>query len=127
MEQRGWEVIYLGQSVASDGLALFLERLAPGLLCLSISLVEHLAGLMEICRLAEPLRAQGLVVGYAGHSFDEYPELAQRIPAVFLGNDLIEAVNQAEALDELLAREHAVNDMIGGYRPHKMIQMAVGS
>jgi DNA-binding transcriptional MerR regulator len=128
MEQRGWEVVYLGQSVASDGLTPFLERLTPGLLCLSVSLVEHVAGLLETCRLAAELRSERLLVGYGGRVFDQYPEFVERIPATFLGNDLLEAVRRADAMGEQIDRERWLSAAVLSQRAQPMLlNLAVGS
>jgi MerR family transcriptional regulator, light-induced transcriptional regulator len=105
MEQRGWEVIYLGQSVAEEGMQPFLARLAPGLLCMTVSLAEHLGGMLELCRLAAPLESRGLHIVYGGRVFEAYPELAKRVPGRFLGNDLLEAVQQAEAYGETIDQD----------------------
>jgi len=126
MEQRGWEVIYLGQNVASDGLCSFLERLTPGLLCMSVSLVEHVAGLFEVCRAAESLRKQRLLIGYGGRVFDQYPEFVQRVPGMFLGNDLIAAVRRADALGEQIDRERWLSAASLSARPATLINLAVG-
>jgi DNA-binding transcriptional MerR regulator len=100
MEQRGWEVIYLGQSTSTDGLAEFLERLAPALVCASVSMAEHMPGLLEIAEAIAAKPDCRLLLGYGGRVFDEYPELVVRAPGVFLGNDLRRAVERAVALGE---------------------------
>lgn len=105
MEQRGWEVIYLGQSIAEEGLQSFLAPLAPGLLCTTVSLVEHLGGMLELCRIAAPLEARGLHIAYGGRAFDVYPELVERVPGRFLGNNLLEAVQRADAYSEMIDQE----------------------
>jgi MerR family transcriptional regulator, light-induced transcriptional regulator len=104
MEQRGWEIIYLGQNVTVDGLLPFLQRQAPALVSLSISLVENVSGLLNVCRAIEPLQEQGMLLSYGGRVFDQYPEMQQRLPGLFLGNDLLEALNRADALGEQLER-----------------------
>lgn len=125
MEQHGWEVIYLGQSLSSDGLESFLTPLAPALFCLSISLVEHVPGLLELCRVLDAL-PQPLTMGYGGRVFDEYPELQQRIPGMFLGNDLIQAVARADALGEQLDRERRINTPMHS-QATRLLHLAAGS
>ena len=98
MEQRGWELIYLGQTVSAEGLDGFLMRLAPALVCMSVSMAEHVPGLLEIARIVEGRRRHHLVFAYSGQVFDRHPELRGRIPGIFLGNDLREAVIRADDL-----------------------------
>jgi hypothetical protein len=74
-----------------------LARQAPALLSLSVSLVENISGLIEICRLVEPLQEHGLLLTYGGRVFDCYPELEQRLPGMFLGNDLNQAIKRRRA------------------------------
>jgi DNA-binding transcriptional MerR regulator len=108
MEQRNWEVVYLGQSLPPEGLADFLVRLAPGLVCLSASLVEHVPGLLELCQLVKSLEHYQLVPIYSGRVFDLYPELLQRMPGYYIGNDLHEAINRAIDFGDTIAPERAV-------------------
>ena len=44
---------------------------------------------------------------YSGRVFDIYPDLMQRIPGYFIGNDLHEAVNRALDFGDVIALEHA--------------------
>jgi methanogenic corrinoid protein MtbC1 len=100
MEQRGWEVVYLGQSVASEGLESFLMRLSPALVCVSVSLAERMAGMQELCKIVSSLQHRRLRAAYSGRVFDYYPELRERIPGTYLGNDLRLAVLRADELGE---------------------------
>lgn len=125
MEQRGWEVIYLGQNVTIDGLEPFLARQAPALLSLSVSLVENVSGLIEICRMVEPLQEHGLMLTYGGRVFDCYPELEQRLPGLFLGNDLIQAVKRADALSDQI-EHHRYGSITAHDRERHLSRMAVG-
>lgn len=126
MEQRGWELIYLGQSLASDGLDSFLERLSPALLCVSVSLVEHVAGLLEVCEIVDHLPGRQIRIGYAGRAFDLYPELQQRMPGTFLGNDLREAVNRAGDLGATIDLEAWSSAAGATYHTNGVVHLAVG-
>src|SRR6476661_7403983 len=66
MEQRGWEVIYLGQSLPPEGLADFLVRLAPSLVCMSASLAEHVPGLLDLCQIVKSVEQYRLIPLYSG-------------------------------------------------------------
>ncbi|HMO59473.1 MAG TPA: MerR family transcriptional regulator [Roseiflexaceae bacterium] len=105
LEQRGWETIYLGQDVALDGFAAFAERLAPALICASISLAENLPGLLDLAQLIVAQRNNGLLLGYSGRVFDMHPDLRQRLPGIYLGNDLVDAVQRANELADVFGAE----------------------
>lgn len=126
MEQRGWEVIYLGQNVTIDGLEPFLARQAPALVSLSVSLVENVSGLIDICRMVEPLQQQGLLLTYGGRVFDYYPELEQRLPGMFLGNDLTEAIKRADALSDQLEHHRYTSLAAPHDREQHLARRAVG-
>lgn len=102
MEQRGWEVVYLGQNVGPEGLDGFLLRLAPALVCVSTSLAERMSGMLELCRVVAGLERQRLHLAYSGRVFDYYPELRERIPGVYLGNDLRLAASRADQIGEMV-------------------------
>jgi DNA-binding transcriptional MerR regulator len=105
LEQRGWETVYLGQDVALEGFGPFIERMAPALICTGVSLAEHLPGLLDLARIVENSRSQGLVLGYSGRVFDLHPELRQRVPGVYLGNDLLEGVQRAVDLADMIGAD----------------------
>lgn len=100
MEQRGWDLVYLGQTVSTDGLGEFLARMAPALVCMSVSMAEHVPGLLEMARIVENRRRHRLVFAYSGTAFERHPELRGRIPGIYLGNDLRDAVVRADDLGE---------------------------
>ncbi|MBK9709895.1 MAG: MerR family transcriptional regulator [Kouleothrix sp.] len=102
MEQRGWEVIYLGQSLSTEGLGDFLVRVSPAMISLSITLVEHMPGLLEMCKVIKSLDRHHLELTFSGHAFNLYPELRDRVPGIFLGTDLRSAVAHADELGEIV-------------------------
>lgn len=116
MEQHGWEVIYLGQGLASDGLAGFLMKVAPALVCLSVSLVEHMPGMLELCKVVQSLEQHRLGLAFSGRSFLRYPELRDRVPGVFLGTDMRSAVVVAHGLGEMIDPERWYNAATPQYR-----------
>lgn len=125
MEQRGWEVVYLGTSISSEGLNEFLLRQAPALVCFSVSLVEHLTGMFQICEQVATLRNQDLLLGYSGRLFSEYPDLQERIPGTFLGNDLMKAVELADSMGETIDGDRWRTSSRVTYRTNGVTQLAV--
>ena len=116
MEQHGWEVIYLGQGVASEGLAGFLIKVAPALVCLSVSLVEHVPGMLELCKVVQSLGQHRLGLAFSGRTFNRYPELRDRVPGVFLGTDMRSAVVVAHGMGEMIDPERWYNAATPQYR-----------
>jgi DNA-binding transcriptional MerR regulator len=102
LQQRGWEVLYLGQNVALAGSAPFFVRSAPALVVASVTLAEHLPGLIELARIVEPLQDHGLMLAYSGRIFEIHPELRRRMPGAYLGATLHEGVQYAQTLAEQL-------------------------
>lgn len=109
MEQRGWEVVYLGQSLDAEGVEVFLKRLAPALVCITNSMVEHMAGMLELCQMIASLSKRRLQLSYSGPVFEYYPEFQSRIPGVYLGIDLRLAVSRAGQMGELVDPERWYN------------------
>lgn len=105
MEQRGWEVIYLGQSLEAEGIEVLLRRLAPALVCISNSMVEHMAGMLKLCQAVAALEPYRIRLSYSGPVFEHYPEFQARIPGVYLGTDLHLAVSRADQLGEAIDPE----------------------
>lgn len=98
MAARGWQVIQLGQSLTTEGLAVFLRRAAPAVVALSASLIDHLPALVEVGRLVESQESLGVQLVFGGRLFSMHPELALQMPGVYLGNDMSVAVSRTDAL-----------------------------
>jgi methanogenic corrinoid protein MtbC1 len=105
MEQRGWEIIYLGQNVSTDGLIDMLARLTPAIFCVGVTLAENVPSIFEVSRVAEQLDRQRLPLVYSGQVFQDHPELQRRIPGTFLGTELQGAIARCDALAEEIDHE----------------------
>lgn len=103
MELRGWEVLYLGQNVANEGLGEFLRRAAPALVCFSVTMIEHYRGIAEVGDLIAATDTSELVLVYGGGMFKAYPELLPRLPGTYLGENLLHAVDRADAYADALS------------------------
>ncbi len=106
MEQRGWEIVYLGQGVVTDGLGDFLQRMAPALLCVSVTMTEHVVGMLEIAQVitSQIGRAQ-IELAYGGQAFTWHPDLIHHLPGTYLSGSLLQATAQADALGSRLGQE----------------------
>lgn len=114
LAERGWEVVYLGQCLSTERLGQCLARMAPALLCVSVSLAEHLPGLIDVSTIVESLRRDDLALAIGGRVFDRYPDLIPRMPGVFLGNDLRDALARAEKLGASLAAHRHASAALAG-------------
>lgn len=98
MRWRGWEVIYLGQNVGLAGLGQTLTDLKPQALTLSASRLpgmRYLANAAHI--LHEATNGRG-VFTFAGRIFNVLPHFTNYVPGVYLGADLLTAIDQLEAV-----------------------------
>jgi len=120
MEQRGWEIIYLGQNLGTDGLDDLLVRLTPAILCVGVTLAENVSGVFEVARVTERFNRQNLALAYSGRVFAEHPELQRRVPGVYLGTDLHEAIARVDAIGEEIDRERWLSIASTNHAPHSM-------
>ena len=101
LQQRGWEIIYLGQSTPLDGLLDCLARTRPDVLCMSASSAQAVVPLAEIGRSLEcsNLAPRPLFV-YSGRAF-ALPEIdVNALPGTYLAPDLFKATDQIGRLVE---------------------------
>lgn len=96
LQRRGWPVAYLGQSVAADRITSLAEHTPrPALLVLSADRIIDAAALLDMAAEladAEPT----LPLAFGGTVFARHPGLVPRMPGLYLGNDLGEAVTRLE-------------------------------
>ena len=100
MEQQGWEVVYLGPNLGVQGLSEFLSAQAPALFVLSASMLDYVVQLQQIGQMVLGLHHHGVHFGYAGAAFTHNPELCQRMPGTYIGDDFATALQQAIILSE---------------------------
>ena len=95
LRRRGLKVVYLGANVPNQRFKETLTSIKPHLVILSAQLLQTANGLQETAGL---LYASGARVTYGGRIFNQIPELRKRIPAHFLGESILEAVQAVETL-----------------------------
>ncbi len=121
MEQRGWEIVYLGQNLSTEGLGNLLARLTPAVLCIGVTMAENVSGLFEMARIVKQIDRQQLAFVYSGRVLAEHPELQRRIPGIYLSTDMAEAVNHCDTLGEEIDRERWLSISSTFYPPHGMM------
>jgi DNA-binding transcriptional MerR regulator len=95
LQQRGWEIFYLGQSTTMDGLATCLEITRPDAVVMSATLPAVVPALIEAGRLVEQVEIKPRpIFAYSGGAFNAPNIDRNSVPGIFLMADLERATNQ---------------------------------
>lgn len=89
LRYRGWDVTYLGANVPLDKLNESIEALHPSLVIMTATRLKTTPALLDVSRL---LADQNIPLAFGGHVFNQIPELPERIPGIYLGDDLMAAM-----------------------------------
>jgi MerR family transcriptional regulator, light-induced transcriptional regulator len=98
LRYRGWEVIYLGANVPELQLEATLQKTQAQLVVLTAEQLHTAAYLLDEAIFLKDLNVQ---IGYGGAIFNQLPEIKQRIPGHFLGNNIEDAV---QVIEDVLVR-----------------------
>src|SRR6185437_13704693 len=91
LRQFNWPVVYLGQALPLTDLPALVARLNPSLLVFVAMSETTALSLAEWPHwLAPQSEGQVPIIGYGGRPFTHNPDLAARVPGVFLGASLAE-------------------------------------
>lgn len=92
---RGWEVIYLGADVPLDRLDATLRATSPHMV---LSVAQTLPGAASLNELAEFTNTRAIPLAYGGGIFNQIPDLTERIPGYYLGQQIETAPKVIEQL-----------------------------
>lgn len=100
LRRKRWPVAYLGQNVPLEDLNDFVEKAQPP----AVVLVAMTKGSMQALRdwpkyLQNASETGTPIIGYGGRIFNEYPELREEMPGLFLGETIRAGI---ETLDSKL-------------------------
>ncbi len=95
LRQRGWDVVYLGARVPVDRLEITVNTVKPHLVVLTAQQLLSVAALLEVGQLLQRLQVP---LAFGGRIFNMLPDLRQRIPGHFLGEQLETAPQFVEQL-----------------------------
>jgi len=95
LRSRGWPVVYLGANVPLADLKETVEELDLGLVILT---AQRLPAASSLSRVARGLAADDIPLAYGGRVFNRLPELVDRIPAHYLGDEIGETVPMVERI-----------------------------
>lgn len=93
LRYRGWEVTYLGANVPDRQLEDALDRIQPSLVIMTAARLATGAALLESQKL---LHDRGIPFAFGGNVFHIMPDLAEKVPGVYLGPDLGSAISKIE-------------------------------
>lgn len=85
LRRRGWDVVYLGADVPTNRLRATIEHTKPELAVFSAQLLDSVASLLDV---ADDLQEANVPLAFGGYVFGTIPQLRERVPGHFLGNDL---------------------------------------
>ena len=92
---KGLRVVYLGAALPLAQLGESITAINPNLVILTAQQLVTAAGLVS---LTKDLQLRGFPVAFGGWVFNQYPDLRSRIPGIFLGETLEDAVAKVEGL-----------------------------
>lgn len=95
LRQSGRSVVYLGANVPAERLEESIRSLNPVLVVLCATLVHSAASALDLLAV---LREEGVLGAFGGSVFSRFPNLIERIPAHYLGDDLHGVVERVESL-----------------------------
>jgi DNA-binding transcriptional MerR regulator/methylmalonyl-CoA mutase cobalamin-binding subunit len=95
LRRRGWQVVYLGANVPVERLETAVAAVHPHVVILAAQQLHSAATLLDAAGL---LQREDVPLAYGGLVFNLLPELRQRIPGHFLGEQLEPALQVAESL-----------------------------
>lgn len=95
LRRRGWDVVYLGADVPTNRLHMTMEKTRPDLVVFSGQLLESAASMLDVALF---LQDQNVPLAYGGYIFNVVPEIRQRIPGHYLGNNIAQVPEVIEHL-----------------------------
>ncbi len=95
LRYRGWNVIYLGGNVPKGQLKETIEKTKPDLIVMISMRLVTAATLLDTALF---LKGFGIPLAFGGWIFTNTPDLRQKIPGVYLGEDLLGSISMIEYL-----------------------------
>ena len=95
LKHRGWEVIYLGANVPLDQMSNAIMDIKPELIILNASRLSTAVNLLEVLNM---LLDEQIPAAFGGWIFNNIPDLIEKMPGTYLGNDLLKAIPLLEGL-----------------------------
>lgn len=94
LRRRGMRVVYLGQSIETTSLIHTVKKLAPALVCVSVTILAYIPALAYLARQIETLPAPRPLFAFGGQAFARFPHAASSVPGIHLEDDDLRIVIQ---------------------------------
>lgn len=98
LRRRGWDVIYLGQAVGTDRLQAALDDIEPAVVVMAASALASVGELPAAAVIAGGVESVAGRFVFGGTLFASVPGLADRVPGIYGGDTLVEAVQRVDGL-----------------------------
>lgn len=100
LRRRGLNTLYLGQNVPVVQFVEEMQRLRPALVIIAATTVETAGGVAELAAALQDMPEPRPLFAFGGRIFNVQPELRNRIPGIFLGENARSATTYVAALME---------------------------
>lgn len=97
LRRASMRVAYLGQSIETSGLLQTIKKVAPAMLCISLTLPSYLPALIDMATQIRAMPSPPLFT-FGGQVFSHYPSIVQHIPGTYLNGNLREDVVQLKEM-----------------------------
>jgi len=98
LRRTGIRVVYLGQNIEIDGLLQSVCKIAPTLLCISLTMPAYLSALIELAHKLEELPQPRPIFAFGGQVFMYNAHVIPQIPGVYLAGELKTIVAQLHTM-----------------------------
>ena len=88
LRRSGIRVVYLGQNIEIEGLLQSVRKLAPALLCISLTMPTYLSALIDLAHKFEELPQPRPIFTFGGQVFAYNTHVISQIPGIYLTGEL---------------------------------------
>ncbi|GAC1356152.1 MAG: cobalamin-dependent protein [Ktedonobacteraceae bacterium] len=98
LQRNGIRVVYLGQNIEVEGLLQTIRKLAPALLCVSVTMPAYLSAVIDLAHQLEEQPDPRPIFAFGGQVFTRHVNIIAQIPGVYLAGDLKTIVAQLRTM-----------------------------
>jgi methanogenic corrinoid protein MtbC1 len=88
LRRAGLRVAYLGQSIETAGLLQTIRQVTPVLICVSVTLLSSLEGLIELGQKLQEMSPPRPAFVFGGQVFKQEPALIAQVPGIYIDGDM---------------------------------------
>lgn len=94
LRRAGLRVAYLGQNIETAGLLQTVRQVTPALICVSVTLMSCVEGVIELGQKLQELPPSRPVLVFGGQAFEQHAALITQVPGVYLDRDMQTIITQ---------------------------------